>query len=389
MGNIADSPKNGGDSKLNNKIKKYNISSSFDTKIIDELETTDSLEYLNEGSFSHIYTLKDKYAIKMIKNNSCKNLDSIPEIGILLSLKSDNIINCYGIFKYNDRLCFILDRYNCTLNEYKFKSIDHKFSVINQIISGLKYLHNNFILHLDLTCKNIFINGDEDPKVFIGDFSLSCKTNNLQVYSKNHKISPLYRPYENLKGSFFYSDKSDIWSLGIIIYKILNEKCIFDNCININTNSVYDENMSYIFHIDKLLAWNLWPPKIKGVEFNFEDYLDIDPNKRKRLNNKIEERNKILYNTDVIFNKININIKQKLNNYRYEIDNLYQKMFQKIFIENHEIKVILLSNNELYEFCIMIILSLYDSVDNILQFINIRIIDQLFELLETINFGII
>ena len=388
MGNITDFQKSGLAEDYSNKIKKYNISPSFDDKLLDEINAVDSLNFLNEGTFSSVYSFRDKYAIKMVKNNLCKNLDIIPEISILLSLKSDNIINCYGTFIYNEKLCFIMDKYSCTLNEYIFNSLENKKSVIEQITSGLKFLHDNSILHLDLCCKNILINDNGIPKAFISDFSLSCKTNNLQIYSKNSKISPINRPYENLKGSNLYSDKSDIWSLGIIIYRILNDRCIFESCVGINVNSLYNENMSYIFHIDKLVSWNLWPPKFKDVDFSFDfdDYLNLDQNKRLRLSdNKINKQ--ISYSN--LFDNINITARKKLINYRYDIEGLYNKLYQRIFIEKHSLRDIFRTNMELYEFCIVIILSLYDINDDILQFINSRIINYLLEILEIINFDII
>ena len=146
--------------------------------------------------------------------------------------------------------------------------------------------------------------------------------------------------------------------------------------------------MSYIFHIDKLVSWNLWPPKFKDTDFSFDfdDYLNLDQNKRLRLSDN-KSNKQISYSN--LFDNINITTREKLINYRYDIESLYNKLYQRIFIENHSLRDIFRTNMELYEFCIVIILSLYDINDDILQFINSRIINYLLEILELINFDII
>ena len=43
-----------------------------------------------------------------------------------------------------------------------------------QILNGLNFLHNNNIIHRDIKCDNVFINGNTGD-IFIGDFGLSKK----------------------------------------------------------------------------------------------------------------------------------------------------------------------------------------------------------------------
>lgn len=47
-----------------------------------------------------------------------------------------------------------------------------------QILSGLAFLHERSIIHRDLKCDNIFINGNAG-EVKIGDLGLSTSTGNL------------------------------------------------------------------------------------------------------------------------------------------------------------------------------------------------------------------
>lgn len=87
-----------------------------------------------------------------------------------------------------------------------------------QLCLGLKYIHDNKILHRDLKCENIFVNSQNQLK--IGDFGISKLMNQTFDMAKT-KIGTPYVMAPQIWEGKMYNQKSDIWSLGCILYKLI------------------------------------------------------------------------------------------------------------------------------------------------------------------------
>lgn len=246
-----------------NKIKKIFLDKDFEILLDSKTNFEDNLSIIGSGKYSKIYGFNNKYAIKIIEDEDSNEDDCNAEISILneISKNHDGIIKGFGVFKIDKSLCFVIERKVSSLDRYLFKDNSEKENVISQLKSGLSYLHDNFYLHLDISMSNILYDFDQNLniKVYISDFSLSQKTFNLKYTDNHHKISIVYRPYENLLGSTIYSNKSDIWSLGILIYEIMNDLRFEDQITPIFIDSSYDIEKSVLLHIQKLISWNKFP----------------------------------------------------------------------------------------------------------------------------------
>ena len=188
------------------------------------------------------------------------------------------------------------------INNYKDKNELIKENIIKDIISqickGLKDIHNNKIIHRDLTPDNIFI--DKNNKIKIGDFGISKISTILNKYTKTKVGKDNYAAPEILKGTE-YNNKVDIYSLGCIIYELftLNEyymdKVIEEKDCKINID-IY--NPKYQELIDLLLKKDYHDrPNINEViDFIGDNYISAeinieekDINKDIRIINSYEE----------------------------------------------------------------------------------------------------
>ncbi|XP_009867787.1 PREDICTED: serine/threonine-protein kinase Nek11, partial [Apaloderma vittatum] len=85
-----------------------------------------------------------------------------------------------------------------------------------QLLLGVNYMHERWILHRDLKAKNIFL---KNNLLKIGDFGVSRLLMGSCDLATTFTGTPYYMSPEALKHQG-YNTKSDIWSLGCILYEI-------------------------------------------------------------------------------------------------------------------------------------------------------------------------
>lgn len=171
-------------------------------------------------------------AVKKIKEWTKYIHICLREINVLMHLKNENIIDFYGFTTYNNKMYIFFEVMESDLEFYikKNKINDNdKSSYIYQLCNGMKYLHNNKIMHRDLTTRNILI---KDGVIKIADFGLArfvISGNEVEssIEYSSDVCAVFFRPYEILCGNNNYTLKCDIWSCGCVIGYILNESHLF------------------------------------------------------------------------------------------------------------------------------------------------------------------
>ena len=91
-----------------------------------------------------------------------------------------------------------------------------------QIITALNHCHKRKIIHRDLKPANIFID-QSLTNIKIGDFGLSRELGEHSEYAKTHVGTPYFMSPEQIQIKY-YNQKTDIWSLGCILYELATLK---------------------------------------------------------------------------------------------------------------------------------------------------------------------
>ncbi|EPY2285987.1 Stk1 family PASTA domain-containing Ser/Thr kinase [Clostridium sporogenes] len=198
------------------------------------------LEKVGEGGMATVYKAKCHYlnrfvAIKILKDQFCSDKEFVEkfkrEATSVASLSDNNIVNIYDVGSENN-IHYIVMEYvdGKTLKELIVEKgkIEPKETVriSKQIASALVCAHRNNIIHRDIKPHNILVTKEGIIKVT--DFGIAKAsnsatiTNSSKVMGSAHYFSP-----EQAKGSFVDS-RTDIYSLGIVMYEMLVGKVPFD-----------------------------------------------------------------------------------------------------------------------------------------------------------------
>jgi NIMA (never in mitosis gene a)-related kinase len=190
---------------------------------------------LGEGSFSSVWKVKrisdgQEYAMKKVKMASLSEKEkqnALNEVRILASIKNPYIIGYKEAFFEDNSmtLCIVMeyaaggDIYNKIAQHQKSRTYFKEEDIWNyaiQMIIGLKTLHDMKILHRDLKSANIFLSKD-GKSIKLGDLNVSKVAKTNLVYTQTG--TPYYASPEVWRDQP-YDMKSDIWSLGCVIYEI-------------------------------------------------------------------------------------------------------------------------------------------------------------------------
>ncbi len=198
------------------------------------------IKKLGEGGMGELYLAEDNElhrttAIKFLSSQFMSDPESKSrfkrEARAAAALKHPNIITIYEMGDYEDRFYIAMEYVDGrSLNELikqEDLSIDAVFDIAIQICEGLSKAHNTGIVHRDIKPANIMI--DKDGLVKILDFGIAKIKDASQSTSADQILGTLaYMSPEQARGEKM-DQRSDIFSLGVVLYELITRKHPFGN----------------------------------------------------------------------------------------------------------------------------------------------------------------
>lgn len=191
--------------------------------------------HIGKGSFSKIYRGKCKktnkeIAIKKVSLSHSKKIKKLlkREIECMKDLDHPNIVKLIEVIEDSKYIYIILEY--CKVGDLsKFlnkRSLKERIAKVflRQIAQGLFYLRQHNIVHRDLKPHNILLT--EQYTLKITDFGLSKFVYKQQMF-ETLCGTPLYMAPEILNYNK-YTDKADLWSIGVILYEMLTGKTPYE-----------------------------------------------------------------------------------------------------------------------------------------------------------------
>jgi serine/threonine protein kinase len=190
---------------------------------------------IGKGGFSVVYKATRKsdggeFAVKCIKKKMVEG-DDIKllrrEIQIMKKLSHPNILKLYEVYEDDEQFFLVMELVKGKelfdkIVERGMYSERDAANIIVQVVSAVKYLHENGIAHRDLKPENLLSAGEEEKEIVkIADFGFSKSFAEEGEKLMTSCGSPGYVAPEILTAESY--DKSvDMWSVGVIIYILLS-----------------------------------------------------------------------------------------------------------------------------------------------------------------------
>jgi len=225
---------------------------------------------LGSGSFAQVRSIVDKeknrtLAVKMIDKSSAPKefvKEFLPkELEVTRKLKHKYIIAAYDIIDIGWYTCIIMEKASIDLLSFitgsKPGSLDEDVArpLFAQMVIGLKFIHEQGVAHRDIKAENILLTGNNDT-IKYADFGFARFCHNpktkMRELSETYCGSAAYAAPEVLLGRPYNPMLSDVWSLGIVLYVMLNGIMPFD-----------DADHSRLLRCQKEKRWG-WHPEKKG-----------------------------------------------------------------------------------------------------------------------------
>lgn len=205
-------------------------------------DTYTFIKFLGRGAFGTVNLYKNSAdnslvvwkEIDLMRLDSKMRNEAFAEVEILSMFDHPNIITYFKHFIGDDTLYIELEYAkagNLTNLIKQQKSSELYFDqetvlwYFYQLASAVQYIHEIGIMHRDIKTLNIFIM--QSGVLKLGDFGIAKILDSQVDLAETQVGTPLYMSPEIIEGKK-YSNKSDIWALGCVVYELCTLSRVFD-----------------------------------------------------------------------------------------------------------------------------------------------------------------
>ncbi|XP_067439601.1 striated muscle preferentially expressed protein kinase-like [Thunnus thynnus] len=212
---------------------------------------------IGRGAYSYVKRVtqkkgKTEFAAKFISARGKRKALALREMDLLSELDNERILYFHDAFEKKNVMVLITELCHEELLERMAKKttvmeVEIRSSV-QQVLEGLRYLHQKNIAHLDIKPENILMSGPGSDQIRICDFGNAIKLESSEEHYCKYGTPEYVAP--EIVNQTPVSTATDIWPIGVITYLCLTGVSPFAgendraSALNIrNYNVAFEESM--------------------------------------------------------------------------------------------------------------------------------------------------
>lgn len=205
------------------------------------------ISLLGQGTYGKVYKVideKNEFAMKIVSFDKDETfeflMNEIDTINQLIKMfpECNNYLLCYNkvIIDEKNKKAFLFSE--IMSGEFKLlydrndlnQKINYLLNMTISVIKALEVLHAVNIIHRDIKPQNILFNKEDNMKIKLADFGLSCFKSKCKGFSGARLFRDFKQYVDIIKhGAHEFNENDDFYALGVSIYDLLTSKMLFDS----------------------------------------------------------------------------------------------------------------------------------------------------------------
>lgn len=212
------------------------------------------IKSIGEGGMANVYLawdtiLEREVAVKILRGDLSNDEKFIRrfqrEANSASSLRHPNIVEMYDVGEDSGKYFIVMEfvpgkTLKSLIKKRGALTLTETLDIMQQLTSGISCAHDSYIIHRDIKPQNVLIL--EDGRVKITDFGIAMALKSNEITQTNSVMGSVhYLPPEQASGAGS-TIKSDIYSLGILMFELLTGKVPFkgENAVEIAIKHMKD-----------------------------------------------------------------------------------------------------------------------------------------------------